>query len=187
VWVDASRATFPAAFVFGAYSMFRSLADFSVQWSMETENTLRVLRTLTDASLAQRVTPEGRTLGKLAWHVVETLHEMLPAAGVTFEHGAFDPHLVPESATTIADTYAADAPRLGLAIAAQWTDSDLGGEVPMYGMSWARGFVLQVLLMHQAHHRGQITILMRQAGLAVPGVCGPSKEEWAAMGLPSQD
>lgn len=167
--------------------MFRSLADFSAQWSMETENTLRVLRTLTDASLAQRVTPDGRTLGKLAWHLVETLHEMLSSAGLTFQQGSFDPHHVPDSASAIAETYAADAPRLGQAITAQWTDSDLTAEVPMYGMSWARGFVLQVLLMHQAHHRGQITILMRQAGLIVPGVCGPSKEEWTAMGLPAQE
>lgn len=167
--------------------MFRSLADFGVQWSMETENTLRLLRNLTDASLVQRVTPDGRTLGKLAWHLVETLHEMLPSAGLTFQQGSFDPHVVPDSASAIANTYAADAPRLGQAIAAQWTDSDLTAEVPMYGMSWARGFVLQVLLMHQAHHRGQMTILMRQAGLAVPGVCGPSKEEWAAMGVPAQD
>lgn len=167
--------------------MFRSLADFSVQWTMETANTLRILHGLTDASLAQRVTPESRTLGKLAWHLVETLHEMLPTAGIVFEHGTFDPHVVPSSAEAIATAYAADAARLGEAIASQWTDSDLPGEIPMYGMSWARGFVLQVLLMHQAHHRGQITILMRQAGLVVPGVCGPSKEEWAAMGLPPQD
>jgi len=167
--------------------MFRSLADFNVQWAMEVENTSRVLRALTDASLGQRVTPEGRSLGKLAWHLVETLHEMLPSAGIAFEHGEFDPHAVPGSVETIAAAYASDAARLGQAIAAQWTDSDLAGEVPMYGMSWARGLVLQVLLMHQAHHRGQITVLMRQAGLAVPGVCGPSKEEWAAMGVPAQD
>ncbi|MHB8840055.1 MAG: DinB family protein, partial [Gemmatimonadaceae bacterium] len=40
-----------------------------------------------------------------------------------------------------------------------------------------RGFVLTVLMNHQWHHRGQMTVLMRQAGLSVPGVCGPSREE----------
>ena len=30
-------------------------------------------------------------------------------------------------------------------------------------------------------------VLMRQAGLAVPGVYGPSKEEWGAYGMPAQD
>jgi uncharacterized damage-inducible protein DinB len=28
-----------------------------------------------------------------------------------------------------------------------------------------------------------MTVLMRQAGLPVPGLYGPSKEEWAAMGM----
>ena len=35
--------------------------------------------------------------------------------------------------------------------------------------------------------RGQMTVLMRQAVLAVPGIYGPAEEEWAAMGLPPQE
>jgi len=46
--------------------------------------------------------------------------------------------------------------------------------------------VLVSLITHQAHHRGQMTVLMRQAGLKVPGVYGPAREEWAAMGMPPQ-
>ena len=41
---------------------------------------------------------------------------------------------------------------------------------------------LMTLINHQNHHRGQMTVLMRQAGLTVPGVYG-SKEEWAAAGM----
>jgi hypothetical protein len=29
-----------------------------------------------------------------------------------------------------------------------------------------------------------MTVLMRQAGLKVPGVYGPAREEWAAYGMP---
>jgi uncharacterized damage-inducible protein DinB len=54
----------------------------------------------------------------------------------------------------------------------------------MYGEKWTRGVTARVLLNHQTHHRGQMTILMRQAGLKVPGVYGPSKEEWAEYGAP---
>lgn len=36
----------------------------------------------------------------------------------------------------------------------------------------------------ETHHLGQMTVLMRQAGLNVPGVYGPSKEEWTAYGMP---
>ncbi|MBI2416475.1 MAG: hypothetical protein HYV28_00920 [Ignavibacteriales bacterium] len=32
-----------------------------------------------------------------------------------------------------------------------------------------------------------MTVLMRQAGLKVPGAYGPSREEWAAYGMPAQD
>lgn len=39
------------------------------------------------------------------------------------------------------------------------------------------------MIQHQIHHRGQMTILMRQAGLTVPGLYGPSKEEWAVIGM----
>jgi hypothetical protein len=30
-------------------------------------------------------------------------------------------------------------------------------------------------------------VLMRQAGLNVPGVYGPSREEWTAYNMPTQD
>jgi uncharacterized damage-inducible protein DinB len=46
---------------------------------------------------------------------------------------------------------------------------------------------LRVLIQHEVHHRGQMTVLMRQAGLEVPGVYGPAREEWAACGMPAQD
>jgi uncharacterized damage-inducible protein DinB len=42
-------------------------------------------------------------------------------------------------------------------------------------------------MSHEIHHRGQMTVLMRQAGLKVPGVYGPSREEWTAYGMPPQD
>jgi uncharacterized damage-inducible protein DinB len=53
----------------------------------------------------------------------------------------------------------------------------------MYGEKWKRGVTLTVLVTHQAHHRGQMTVLMRQAGLRVTGVYGPAREEWAGMGM----
>lgn len=63
--------------------MFRSLDDFARSWSQETDGTLKVLRSLTDASLAQPVVPGGRTLGFLAWHVTCSLAEMGGHAGLT--------------------------------------------------------------------------------------------------------
>jgi uncharacterized damage-inducible protein DinB len=57
----------------------------------------------------------------------------------------------------------------------------------MYGEKWTRAMALRALIQHEVHHRGQMTVLMRQAGLTVPGVYGPAREEWAAYGMPAQD
>jgi len=53
----------------------------------------------------------------------------------------------------------------------------------MYGEQWSRAKTLQVLIHHQIHHRAQMTVLMRQAGLRVPGLFGPAREDWAKMGM----
>lgn len=71
-------------------------------------------------------------------------------------------------------------------ITSKWKDADMEKEVNMYGQMWKNGVTLQILISHQIHHRAQLTVLMRQAGLVVPGIMGPSKEEWAAMGMPPQ-
>jgi uncharacterized damage-inducible protein DinB len=63
----------------------------------------------------------------------------------------------------------------------------LNDDISAYGQTWKKGMILKMLNGHQIHHRGQMTVLMRQAGLKVPGVYGPSKEEWAAYGMPAQE
>ena len=44
-----------------------------------------------------------------------------------------------------------------------WTDDTLRTKDDMYGEQWARGYTLTSLILHQVHHRGQMTVLMRQA------------------------
>jgi hypothetical protein len=61
--------------------MFTKLSHFEHAWQFESEGTLKMLRALTDASLAQAVAPEGRTLGRLAWHITTTLPEMMGPYG----------------------------------------------------------------------------------------------------------
>jgi len=166
--------------------MFRKIDDFNAAWAQEMESTLKVLGSISDEALSQKVDAHGRTLGKLAWHLVETLQEMLPAAGLKVDFH-IDPTDVPTSASEIVSRYRTGAVLLGEAVSSQWDDAALATETNMYGMPWARGYTLLVLLMHQSHHRGQMTVLMRQAELPVPGVCGPARQEWAMMGMEPQD
>jgi uncharacterized damage-inducible protein DinB len=59
------------------------------------------------------------------------------------------------------------------AVKSQWTDATLDASDAMYGQMWKRGYTLTALIFHQIHHRGQMTVLMRQAGLPVPGFTVP--------------
>jgi uncharacterized damage-inducible protein DinB len=66
-----------------------------------------------------------------------------------------------------------------------WNDEILKTSDNMYGEVWKKGDTLKYMIFHQIHHRGQLSILMRLAGLKVPGVYGPSNEEWEAMNMPA--
>ncbi len=90
---------------------------------------------------------------------------------------------VPTSAAAIAAAYRAVSSAVAEAIESEWSDDSLHVMDAMYGETWPRGMTLDVLIRHEIHHRGQMTVLMRQAGLAVPGVYGPSREEWAKLGM----
>jgi uncharacterized damage-inducible protein DinB len=163
--------------------MYLTIGQFLEDWKKESDATLRVLTRLTDAALAQKVGPEGRTLGFLAWHIVLTLGEMGGKAGLEV---ASPPEDAPEPAraTSIAAAYVEASGSVDQQVREHWRDDMLPEEIQMYGSAWKRGDVLDSLVHHQIHHRGQMTVLMRQAGLVVPGIYGPAREEWAKMGMP---
>jgi uncharacterized damage-inducible protein DinB len=164
--------------------MYRTIEDFTADWLQETKSTLKIFRTLTDVSLEQQVTPDGRSLGFLAWHITLALGEMGERIGLHVAAPGEDAP-VPDSANEIAGVYLTAARSIADEVQKQWTDATLSEEVEMYGVKWKLGFALASLVRHQTHHRGQMTVLMRQAGLNVPGVCGPSREEWTRLGMPA--
>ena len=164
--------------------MLRRVDDFVKDWEYEAEATGKILNALSDESLSQKVSPEGRTLGFLGWHLAQTLGEMLDRVGLKIDAPGFDKD-PPATAAEIAEAYERAAMSVADEVKKNWIDDTLLETDDMYGETWARGLTLFYLIAHQAHHRGQMTVLMRQAGLKVPGVYGPAREEWAAMGAPA--
>ncbi len=165
--------------------MYRTIEDFLKDWQYESDMTAKTFGNLTDQSLNQRVTSDGRTLGFLAWHIALCLG-MADEAGLPFEVPAEFKGPVPPTAEGIKNAYAKAAAELSACVKKNWNDSKLLEQVQMYGETWTRGYALFAMVKHQTHHRGQMTVLMRQAGLKVPGAYGPAREEWAAMGWPEQ-
>lgn len=162
--------------------MFLSVATFLQTWEKEAESTQRILNALTDDSLNQLVAAQDRTLGRIAWHLVTTIPEMMGRAGLILESIDEEAPL-PNTAEEILHNYRLVSNSLVTAIRNQWNDQTLLEKRDMYGETWINGSTLSALVDHQIHHRGQMTVLMRQAGLKVPGIYGPSREDWNQIGM----
>lgn len=168
--------------------MFRRVEDFKTIWQQEVEKTLAVLSTIPDAAAHQAVDAQHRDLRRLAWHLVETVLELPQNLGlkvqgpVELNSDGFIATPPPPTMAEITSTYQAVSSSL-LDHLGSWSNTELGRNFSLYGETWTGAFALYVLVSHQTHHRGQMTVLMRQAGLRVPGLYGPTKEGWAESGL----
>ena len=166
--------------------MYNKLSDFITEWKYESESTLKIFNELTDDALNKKFNENVRTPGRLAWHLVTTIGEMVQRSGLKFdatpENAPF-----PATAKEICDEYKRSSNGMIEALENEWNDESLTEEVNMYGQTWKKGTILTVLVKHQAHHRGQLTVVMRLAELKVPGIYGPAKEEWAKMGMEAQE
>ena len=162
--------------------MYYKISDFLNDWDFEKEATLKIFGALTDESLKQKVSDHGRSLGLLGWHITLSVGEMMSRTGLKFDSPDENSD-VPLSAEEICRTYEAVSAALTDSVKSGWKDESLNTEDDMYGQKWKRGVTLGILITHQIHHRGQMTVLMRQAGLKVPGIYGPAYEEWENMGM----
>jgi uncharacterized damage-inducible protein DinB len=156
--------------------MLRTTADGLTLFRHEASQTARVLAEVTDAALDVRVSERFRSIGDLAWHIVVSQKGIGSRLSLEWDAPGKDVPRPPRAAQ-IHSAYVDGAGGLAAAIARQWTDASLAETVNVYGERWTKGHALLVLVLHEVHHRGQLTALMRHAGLRVPGVYGPSGDE----------
>jgi uncharacterized damage-inducible protein DinB len=166
--------------------MYYKISDFIEDWKYESESTIKVLSNLSDEVLTVKFNKEIRTAGRLAWHIVTAVGEMAHRTGLTFKT-VDEKAPIPKTAREIVDEYKRASYGLTEEMKEKWNDDTLSIEDDMYGEMWTRGKTLSILITHQIHHRAQLTIVMRFAGLKVPGIYGPSKEEWAGYGMEPQE
>ncbi|AFH47876.1 Hypothetical protein IALB_0164 [Ignavibacterium album JCM 16511] len=165
--------------------MYYKISDFIKDWTYESEATLKVFNNLTDESLTKKVNENVRTAGRLARHITTSISEMAQRTGLSFQ--AVDENSFPATVKEIVDTYKSASENLLNEIKDKWTDETLQQEDDMYGEKWKRGKTLSIIINHQIHHRGQLTVVMRLLGLKVPGIYGPAKEEWTNFGMTAQE
>jgi uncharacterized damage-inducible protein DinB len=154
----------------------------------EAQTTKRVLERVPQEHLAWKPHPKSFSLGQLALHIAQ-----VPGGVAEFvmQNPAAPPEFVQEQAKTSAEL----VPTLEQSVAK--AKSVLGGLDDRAAMETWRlvaggrelmtmpraAFLRAIMLNHWYHHRGQLTVYLRQLNVPVPSVYGPSADEnpFAAM------
>jgi uncharacterized damage-inducible protein DinB len=149
----------------------------------EAQMTRRVLARVREDQLNWKPHEKSMTLGQLAMHVAAVPGAI---AGISTQP-AFDvkTEIPRPSATSIAELLArldesvAQAKAIlremnDAALLSPWRMVDGDQEVAVI----SRGALLRsIMLNHWYHHRGQLTVYLRQTGSLVPAIYGPSADE----------
>ena len=156
------------------------LDRFLEVWEREAATTAKLLRSLPLDKYDFRPDPEGRSLGELAWHLSEG--DAYMTLGI--ERGAFEfnvkpsgierPHTVEELAPGYERVHR-DAVARVRALKPEDLDRTITffalGPLPIREILW------NMVLLHNIHHRGQLTLMCRLAGGRPIGVYGPTRED----------
>ncbi|GAJ97457.1 DinB family protein [Geomicrobium sp. JCM 19055] len=155
--------------------MYRTVEDFIQDWTQESRGTAAVIAAITDEKLDVSIVEGHSSLGWLAWHLATSPAFFLSLFGVKV-NSVGDGNDVPSQVASIRDGYQQTVDNTVEAVKRELTDDLMLETVEAMGQDVPRGALLRTLVNHQTHHRGQMTVLLRQAGLQVPGVMGPTKE-----------
>lgn len=155
--------------------MYRTVEDFTQEWSRNAQGTLNAIRAISDDKLDFSIVKGHSTLGWLAWHLTTApgfFGNMLAGLGLDIQ---LNPNDQPTTVVEIAAAYEQVKTEVERKVA-ELSDEDMLAEVKGIHGPAKRGEILRAMVDHQTHHRGQMTVLLRQAGLTVPPVMGPTKE-----------
>lgn len=166
--------------------MYRKITDFIEDWQGESALTAKIFESIDFNKINEQISPDVRTLGRLAWHITQTITEMGSKLGL-FEEDELEHEALPLTQEALLNTYQKYAAAIAQSVQQNWVDASLLEMKNMYNEQWEKGKGLLILVKHQTHHRAQMTVLMRLLGMKVTGTYGPAKEEWAAFGMPPMD
>ena len=160
------------------------VASMLQELEQEAGTTRRLLERVPNDRLEWKPHPKARTLGQLALHVAA-----VPGAVASFacapspvQVPSFDGDPSPASAaellTALDDSISTAKARVGAlddaALAATWRL--MAGDRQLIAVP--RGvFLRSVMLNHWYHHRGQLSVYLRELDVPLPSIYGPSADE----------
>ena len=155
---------------------------FLQELDQEARTTRRVLERVPDAQLAWKPHPKSWSLGQLALHVAT-----VPGGVASFATApsAPAPNFVQAAATRAAELLPALDQSIAQAKEAlrKMDDASMGATFKIMAgdreiMALPRAaFLRAIMLNHWYHHRGQLSVYLRQLEVPVPSIYGPSADE----------
>jgi len=161
-----------------------TVQDIIQELEQEGQSTRRVLERLPADKLQWKPHPKSMNLGQLAMHIAN-----LPGAIAEISRADFDVRTeIPRPDAVSTDQVLScfeESMARARRVLTEMKDADLS--LPWRMMNgrqelWSiprSAFLRTVMLNHWYHHRGQLTVYLRQTGAAVPAVYGDSADERA--------
>ena len=153
------------------------------EYDRETATTRRLLERVPDDKLEWKPHAKSMSLGQLSSH----LATMISWGTSTLDHAEFDltgPYTPPELRTRadllasfdkdVAATRASLAGKTDAEMMASWSlKRDNQAIFTMPKVAVMRSFIVN----HMIHHRGQLSVYLRQLDVPIPSIYGPSADE----------
>lgn len=149
---------------------------------IEAVTTRRVLERVPEAHLSWKPHDKSMSLGQLALHIATvpaavaelSLQSLFQVPEFTQPAAATTAELVPTLERSVARARELLQGLDDAALASMWRLVDGDQEV----MAIPRGALLRsIMLNHWYHHRGQLSVYLRQLNVPVPSIYGPSADE----------
>jgi uncharacterized damage-inducible protein DinB len=149
----------------------------------EAQTTRRVLERVPENQLAWRPHPKARTLGELALHVAmvpgavaELIGSPSPAQVPQFTDLALKSvsELIPALDESIAKAKKVLGGMDDTALTATWRM--MQGEREVFAVPRV-ALLRSIMLNHWYHHRGQLSVYLRELDVPIPSIYGPSADE----------
>ena len=149
----------------------------------EAQTTRRVLERVPDDQLSWRPHEKARTLGQLALHVAMVPGSVaeLAASATEVQVPTFtDPS--PQSAAELISTLDASITKAKNALSKMDDGAIMEtwrlkrGDKEVFALPRV-AFLRSVMLNHWYHHRGQVSVYLRELDIPIPSIYGPSADE----------
>ncbi len=160
----------------------RMIDPMLMELEQEAATTRRVLERIPSDQLGWKPHPKARSLGELAVHVATSQKGVTQALQQSTYEMAMRESAVPATTEEIVAMFDESAASTR-AMLDGMSDADLMSSWSLTREGVAKftapkaGVVRMIVLNHSYHHRGQLSVYLRQLGVALPSIYGPSADE----------